>query len=1452
MTAFAALIEDMGNWDKDKRFMAASDLTNEITTTAMSLDPHLQKRICSAFVKQLEDASIEVQGNAVKCLARIVCKFHEQLIGEAAGKLAQLVLEGNEKVRDIYATCLKGLLLELNSNQSGAIVCQSVLPRMLSGIHSVSTKPEVKEECVDVLCEVLRRFGDNSRIQADKMTQGLLNLLQTPGLKQVIRKKTTVCIGILSTVLLDRQLDQLLRTLLQMVKQASAGGPAAANGSSGTNAGSSVQRASSLALQNAEAATTSRMMYIQCISTIARYAPGRVFASHVNEIVPLFLQICKDNCRAADDDEEGAGGTKTDNKSSTEVVESCLNAFESFCGKLKEMGDDAHFNPLMDLLLRLVTYDPNYYNDPMDGSYGADDDDYEDDDYDFEEDSEEDDQESWKIRRAAFKLSGAMTVGIPQRLSDMYDKFAATCLQRFAAERDPNVKVDAFRAMEQLVRAACGSGGGGTSSSSSTTMLGKFSSGGATSSTAAYADLQLHHASGGGGASGLGKNGFVPPARGRMNGLIMQGASSSGSGGRGPLDRSLSQGTAAKSQQKLIALMPTLVPAIAKQLSGKSKQGALALLRTLSHLLPNHLEPFLLDNKAAADSFLQGLADSSDAAGNSKNATASQMTLDTLVILRNLVSAYTNPAVYQRLAPSIIPHLLKICEGGSCSYYKCVAEALKVLSAFMYPLWVPIIAGAVGGEQDGDTVMQDTSSLEPGSSFAALLRPLLGILQEKMQKTDIDQDVKEASLECLGHTLACTGDFFKEDAHKCLPPFVERLRNEMTRMQAISALKAMCQSSAGGGSAGGQIEIGNEMLHTMCTFLTSYLSQNQRALRQQSLDCLGCLLRQYPGLPEETQLLAVSATSAFFSDTDLYLTDLAIQVLINSLGSPAGMNSVKISEVVAQRCLPGILNCTRSPLLQGGALNSILKFLNKISFQSQNLQLLDVSQLYKQLMQTQPILERAPSAQAARNVVRNLAKCVAALAIVSPSVGSILNDFVTQLQEQLHLCVGGEDKDSGGAVDQQAGVDDQLRLSIELALLCLGEVGKFVDLSAQQIPAAQPLNGVQGLLLTYLEFKDAHDDDVAHAAAVALGYATMGSKQVFLSALVDKICSCQESKTQYLLLTGFREVMSLEYDSGRFEHSDDSLLHPYLGKILAILETHAESKEEGVRSIAAECLGFLVLVEPRSALDSLKKMMAAEQTSAKVRACAVAAVRYCVAKRSDALKDLIPQFVRALEDPDVLLVRKAALQSVSTMLTSAAAASCLEKTEVEYITQRCLEEGKIKPQFIREVDLGPFKHKVDDGLPVRKMAFLVLSDLVAAFPQELVPFAQQGQLLAFLAEGFQDADDIQVLASQLLGDCAESFWLSATLPAHLDKVVEPVERAIQRNSKLIQQKSQTMNKAVDMLRCFARMLKRMLQEAGDSGDGGAAAALKSCKVFADFVGRSMKDPTFVQLYEKAA
>lgn len=36
-----------------------------------------------------------------------------------------------------------------------------------------------------------------------------------------------------------------------------------------------------------------------------------------------------------------------------------------------------------------------------------------------------------------------------------------------------------------------------------------------------------------------------------------------------------------------------------------------------------------------------------------------------------------------------------------------------------------------------------------------------------------------------------------------------------------------------------------------------------------------------------------------------------------------------------------------------------------------------------------------------------------------------------------------------------------------------------------------------------------------------------------------------------------------------------------------------------------------------------------------------------------------------------------------------------------------MKESKIKPELVREVQMGPFKHKVDDGLEVRKVSELL-------------------------------------------------------------------------------------------------------------------------------------------------
>lgn len=1258
------LLDEMENWDKDKRFMAASDLMQEVTSSSQVLDLSLQKKVCQAFLKQLEDQSIDVQGNAVKCLAKIVCKFQEQQIGEVLAKLSQLVLDGKPEVRDIYATCLKGLLSELPAACS-TLACQNVLPKMLHGITS-HPLVEVKEECTDVFHDFLKRFGDNRVMQwsdQENMATSLLNLLKPKQYKSSLRKKVIACIGALSAVLADRQLDALMRTLLADVRAASS--------------------------------KPEKQKYIQCISTVSRNVGFRI-GQHLREIAPLFLQIVN---QATEEDVSMDG----DNEKDHEVVENCLNAFESFVLRCsKEVAP--HLDELYKVILALIAYDPNFYDTGDDGGDAMDDgfDEFDDDGL---VDSDDDDN-SWKVRRASLKVLAAMVRGLPDRLDEIYSTFASPIIGRFS-EREESVKLDVFATFGEMV----------------TNAVIKTQSGVGAPAAAP--------------ASGVGilEVARLPPPKERP------------------------------AAASLVGVLPNCIAQINKQLRSKqpkTRQGALALLRTLAECMPQYLE--------------QNLAQVKDELVRVMKENNSGMRLDALICVRHLSENFQSPVIYQQLAPLLCPLLLKCCQD---TYYKSIAQALRTIGTYVYTL-------RPGPKDTSNQLME--------------MLPVFDVLRVKMLATDIDQEVKESALECFGNLVACTGDLpaFQTAVQSCLQPFIERIKNEVARSTAIKALKTICISQV-------LVPSLSSVLAAVGGHLSSYLSQNSRAFRQQCLDALVHLVRKYGGgMPAETSMQILTDITPFITDTDLYITDLCVQVAVQVLDTQPRMAASVVGKVV-----PAVLVVCRSPLLQGSALDSILQFLSKVASHADHCPF----ERFRQELSDTSVVASA-QAQAQRHVVGTLAKGLAAVVVASAKdvQTKAIQHFLSNIQQY--------SSSSGAEAVRQC----------ELSLLALGETGKYIDLS-----------GTAGFCETLLRQLESPQDEIRLAAALALGYATVGAMGTLLKVVIDNVqqagSGAKGQKTQYLLLTSLREVITIGV--ARRGPEGGSLaehLRPHVPRVLPILSQYADSAEESVRNVVSESLGHLLMVDQEAVLRALAPLLASKE-SWRVRAAAVSGVRFAAGKQCPAstIEPLKDQLLTCLGDEE-LQVRKAALHSLNVACLSP---TCTEifRGHTDFIFERIREDSKQKPELIREVDLGPFKHKVDDGLPLRKFAYTVCTSLLAAYPEQMAGPA----VIDLVLQGLADNEDVQVICCQLLQDlCSWSFALFRII-GRIGDLVEPFDRCVMRCIKQVQAKQQV-GRAMDMLRLYARTL-RVVEPIAETNQH---------KVFVDFMARIMKDSIFAGVYEHAS
>uniref|UniRef100_A0A8C7SNX0 Cullin-associated and neddylation-dissociated 2 (putative) n=1 Tax=Oncorhynchus mykiss TaxID=8022 RepID=A0A8C7SNX0_ONCMY len=723
--------------------------------------------------------------------------------------------------------------------------------------------------------------------------------------------------------------------------------------------------------------------------------------------------------------------------------------------------------------------------------------------------------------------------------------------------------------------------------------------------------------------------------------------------------------------------VPTVVKALHKQLkekSMKSRQDCFSLLTELANVLPGALGKHI---PSLIPGIVHSLTDKS---------TSSNMKIDALSFLNVLLCSHP-PAVFQPHMKAILPPVVQCVEDP---FYKITSEALLVTQQ-MVTIICPL----------GDKL--------PAFDVKPYVKDVFSATLKRLKAADIDQEVKERAISCMGHIVCHLGDQLGGDLQPTLQIFLERLKNEITRLTAVKTLTLIATSPL-------RIDL-RPLLTEGIPILASFLRKNQRALKLSTLTALNMIVMNYSDSLKPPMIEAVlNELPALIEENDMHISQVAV-MLLTCIAKVCPSSLSKIGNTV----LPGVFHLVHSPLLQGGALSAILEFFKALVVTKAGN--MGYNDLLKAL--TGPFHGSGKATDPTpmhRQSYYSVARCVAALSSVCPKEASgMVTGFIQEVKNP--KC------------------SESVRI---LSFLCLGEAGRTMNLGGQK-----------ELKTVILEAFSSPNEEVKSAASCALGNICVGNLEEYLPFMLTEIGS--QAKRRYLLLHSLKEVISACSTESLLAHVED---------IWALLFKNRECAEEGTRSVVAECLGKLTMVNPAQLLPRLKQQLSSGSPVA--RSTVVTAVKFTIVDQpvpiDSLLKGCIGDFLKTLQDKDPN-VRRVAL----VMFNSAAHNKpSLIRGLLASVLPSLYNETQIRKDLIREVEMGPFKHTVDDGLDVRKAAFECMYTLLDSCLDCLDIF----EFLDRVEEGLKDHYDIRMLTFIMLARLC--CLCPNAVVQRLDRLIEPL------------------------------------------------------------------------------
>ncbi|KAF9560250.1 TIP120-domain-containing protein [Agrocybe pediades] len=515
------------------------------------------------------------------------------------------------------------------------------------------------------------------------------------------------------------------------------------------------------------------------------------------------------------------------------------------------------------------------------------------------------------------------------------------------------------------------------------------------------------------------------------------------------------------------------------------------------------------------------------------------------------------------------------------------------------------------------------------------------------------------------------------------------------------------------------VKISDTWVNGCVAYLMGLLKKSGRAGKVEVFGALQVLLRSYQaGIPSDLPSNLIPQVKPYISTADISLLSQALSTLALLLElSPA-----TTFPEVEHDLLSDIYGIAHSPSISGVALESLFRFFAALVSADNQIATHVVPNLVFSAEKATPTAKGGVSPS-------NVAKCIA------------------QVVRSQQAVAAGTIAEYSKYIKKDTKATPSL---VILSLLIIGELGRFIDFSPQK--------EIFNLVIDHFS---SEQEDMRAAASFAAGNIAIGNLQQFLPAIVKMVET--DSKKRLLALHAAKEVVT-HCSSGQLEGVAELLWGP--------LFENSQNAEESTRNVAAACLGKLATTRPSQYLPQLHARV--KDPNPATRATVVSAIRYTFADTSTSFdvvfSPLIVDFLSLMVDED-LTVRRLAL---STLNSAARTKPHLIRDHLVSLLPNLYKETVVDPTLIRTVQMGPWTHKVDDGLDTRKTAYETMYTLLDTCLSKLNLHDFLGRVIPGLSD---DSDEIKVISHMML------FRLSQVAPTAVAQRLEEATPQLEKTMK---------------------------------------------------------------------